>query len=396
MTTFATPLNNVATTLGSAHTAGAGTLAVAAGDGALFGSPTSSAPVRFTVVKQSAFGASGQIVDRSALTIYKATGRTGDALTGLTAIEGTTDQSFAVGDVVAVWVTAGAIGDLNAAVNTAETSLAAHIADTANPHNVTAVQVGSATAQWNASKLQNRLIDSAVTPTDGMVLTWVASTARWTPMAAASGGGSLTVGTTPISGGGTGRLLYDAAGVVGETTSITTDGTTIAVIDSLLFPCFTAANNPGSGVGFYGVPGGGNLLFFCDGVLAGVVTHVSRSYRIPSDYAYSWDASTANTSGPDTTLIRRAAGVVGVHYSLDIILAPASSVPALRIIAANGTTVLATIGPSGEITPGTMSDTEAGSVAGNFVFLGSDHPDASGDPKLCRKGATSGTITVLG
>ena len=36
----------------------------------------------------------------------------------------------------------------------------------------------------------------------------------------AAGGGGLTIGTTSISGGTTGRILYDNAGVVGELATV--------------------------------------------------------------------------------------------------------------------------------------------------------------------------------
>ena len=51
--------------------------------------------------------------------------------------------------------------------------------------------------------------------TNGYVLTLTAGVPSW-----AAGGGGLTIGTTSISGGTTGRLLYDNAGVVGELASV--------------------------------------------------------------------------------------------------------------------------------------------------------------------------------
>lgn len=44
-----------------------------------------------------------------------------------------------------------------------------------------------------------------------------------------AGSGGITIGTTTISGGTTTRLLYDAAGVVGEISNVTSNGTNIAL-----------------------------------------------------------------------------------------------------------------------------------------------------------------------
>lgn len=46
-----------------------------------------------------------------------------------------------------------------------------HLVNYSNPHTVTATQVGSATAQWNANKLYNKSIDT-VAPTSGQTLSY--------------------------------------------------------------------------------------------------------------------------------------------------------------------------------------------------------------------------------
>jgi hypothetical protein len=124
-TVFFTPRNNVASTVGSTYTTGSGSLVLAAGTGARFGSPSPSAPIRVTVIKASAGEGT---VDPTAYTIFQATGRSADILTGLVAIEGTTDQGYALGDLVEMYITAGALADLNFAVNTNETAIAANTA----------------------------------------------------------------------------------------------------------------------------------------------------------------------------------------------------------------------------------------------------------------------------
>lgn len=61
-----------------------------------------------------------------------------------------------------------------------------HLGSSSNPHSVTATQVGKATAQWNADKLQGRAVQDHA-PVDTEVLTWVAANTQWEP--AAAGGG---------------------------------------------------------------------------------------------------------------------------------------------------------------------------------------------------------------
>ncbi len=55
-----------------------------------------------------------------------------------------------------------------------------HLADNDNPHNVTALQVGSATALWNAMSLQGSAVDTTV-PVDGDLLTYHTSINKWVP-----------------------------------------------------------------------------------------------------------------------------------------------------------------------------------------------------------------------
>ena len=50
-----------------------------------------------------------------------------------------------------------------------------------------------------------------------------------------SGSSGVTIGTTPITSGTSGRVFYDAAGVVGESTALTTDGTTATIAGKLTF-----------------------------------------------------------------------------------------------------------------------------------------------------------------
>jgi hypothetical protein len=115
MTTFKTLVNNLSTTLGAHYTAGSGTMTVASGTGASFGTVSASAPVRFTVVTSGTYGTNDEI-----FTIYQATGINGDVLSGVSAIEGTTDQNYSTGDVVEARPTQGSYADIHSAINAIE------------------------------------------------------------------------------------------------------------------------------------------------------------------------------------------------------------------------------------------------------------------------------------
>jgi hypothetical protein len=70
--------------------------------------------------------------------------------------------------------------------------------------------------------------------TNGYVLTLAAGVPTW----AAGGGGSstITVNTTTITGGTTGRVLYDNAGTVGELTNTGTGNNVLATSPTLVTP----------------------------------------------------------------------------------------------------------------------------------------------------------------
>ena len=130
---FHTPLNNVSATLGAAYTAGSGSLVLASGQGAQFGTPSDSAPVRFTVASQA---------DPTVLTIFRATGRSTDALTGVSAIEGTTDRDYSTGDAVEVRATAGSFTDVHDAIALAAPLASPSFTGTVTLPNTTASGTG--------------------------------------------------------------------------------------------------------------------------------------------------------------------------------------------------------------------------------------------------------------
>ena len=68
---------------------------------------------------------------------------------------------------------------------------------------------------------------------NGQVLTLAAGVPSW---AAASGASGLTVGTTTITGGTTGRILYDNSGVVGELANTGTGNNVLATSPTLVTP----------------------------------------------------------------------------------------------------------------------------------------------------------------
>jgi len=136
-TTFSTPLNNLRTTVGAAHTSGSGSLQVASGAGANFGS---TFPLRVTVATAATYGIVGEVS-----TIFTVTARATDTLT-VAAIEGTSDRNYAIGDIVEVRETAGSLTDIQSAVNTAENTIAAFPAGNITSGTVAVARLGSGTA----------------------------------------------------------------------------------------------------------------------------------------------------------------------------------------------------------------------------------------------------------
>ena len=131
MAIFASPLNNVASTLALNYTAGSGTMSLVEGYGATInarlaqlGLPSISAtsPLRYSIFSASMIGPFGWFPPTYLPSIYQATGLSGDDLTGVTIQEGTTDQNFQSGDIFWVVLTAGQIADIEAAINALSTA----------------------------------------------------------------------------------------------------------------------------------------------------------------------------------------------------------------------------------------------------------------------------------
>jgi hypothetical protein len=133
-TTFNTPLNNVRVALGSPHVIGSGTLVLIAGQGAQFGT---TFPLRATCCTAATVGTAAEV-----LTIFSVTARSADTLT-VTAIEGTADRAYAVGDVVEMRATAGTVGDIQAAVNALEAQVVALPASAITTGTMAATRLGT-------------------------------------------------------------------------------------------------------------------------------------------------------------------------------------------------------------------------------------------------------------
>lgn len=110
-TAFAVPANNIVSIVGpGGYTAGSGTLALAAGQGALYPALTGDQFYRITVVR--AAYAYSPSATTSNLTIFRASSLVADTFGTVLAIEGTTDRNYAAGDAVDIRVTAGTISDI--------------------------------------------------------------------------------------------------------------------------------------------------------------------------------------------------------------------------------------------------------------------------------------------
>lgn len=109
---FSTPLDNVSTTVAVARSIGGSTLQVATGTGSLFGSPSSSNPVRITVIRK---------VD-SARVHFSVTNVSGDVLT-VTTTDGYEDISQNFNDTVQVLVSAGTVLECQVPITAAITGV---------------------------------------------------------------------------------------------------------------------------------------------------------------------------------------------------------------------------------------------------------------------------------
>lgn len=296
MPTFHKPINDVSTTVAApGYTHGSGSLSVATGTGPLFGT---TFPLIVVAVRSEAI-----------LSILEVTGRVGDTLTVLGAIEGTTDVDLLTGDTVEMRPTALAIVELQDAIISDEEAIAI-------------LQSGKQPADDNLTDLAGLahakgqlIVDTGAAWTvlppgsDTNVLTLDSTQAAGVKWAAAGGGG-LTVGTTAVSGGTAGRVLFEAAGpVVSDSANLTFDGATLTV-PSVGSNCFgvgavvsgfqpLALGDNANAIGFYDIAIGAGAFTNANAaaIALGAFTSVTHNNSIALGYSATSTATNQFTVG---------------------------------------------------------------------------------------------------
>jgi hypothetical protein len=202
MTTFKTLVNNLFTTLGASYTAGSGTMTLSSGTGSLFGTVTPSNPVRFTVITVGSYGTTSEI-----LTIFRATGIAGDVLSGVAAIEGTTDRNYGAGDKVECRPTQGSYGDIHAAINAIEN--APYAVDGAVVHLAGGETISGAKVFSTPPTLGS--LTGLLKASSGVVTTASPGTDFVVPSGSITGTAANVTGTVAIANGGTGQTSPGSA-----------------------------------------------------------------------------------------------------------------------------------------------------------------------------------------
>lgn len=116
VSTFATPVNNVSTTIAlGGYTSGSGSLTLTSGGGGIF--PALVAPNYYRVTVIQSGSAYLPSAGSGVYTIFKVTAVTGDVLTIAGTLDGTTDRNYVAGDVVEMRAVAGTFTDIHANIN---------------------------------------------------------------------------------------------------------------------------------------------------------------------------------------------------------------------------------------------------------------------------------------
>lgn len=205
-TVFAATPNQFASTLGSAYTTGSGQFVMVSGAGAKLSAaiaaqgitgPSASHPVYVTVIRAAALDSAGRITDPTQTATYKATGLSGDTLTGVAAAQGSTDIAFSAGDTIGVFDTGGLFQDAYNAINALET---ATTASTPGAHTVFA-DSGGGNPSFRA------LAAADIPALDAGVITTGTFAAARLPIMGASGA-AHAIGAVPDPGSTAGSTRY--------------------------------------------------------------------------------------------------------------------------------------------------------------------------------------------
>jgi hypothetical protein len=144
--------SSLATTHAPATPTSSGTLVLQPGTGQYFGTPTPTDPIRVVVSRRTTLQ-NGFLVPESIRTVFKATGRTGDTLTGLSVPtdEGdvNVDQTFVKNDPVQMMITVGMLKEIPAASTVDTSNLVTKTAD----ETIAGVKTFTGTLAGNGSSL---------------------------------------------------------------------------------------------------------------------------------------------------------------------------------------------------------------------------------------------------
>lgn len=131
------------------------------------------------------------------------------------------------------------------------------------------------------------------------------------------GGGSITIGSTVISGGTTTRLLYDNAGVVGEVSGFTSDGTNVTAGSGNL-----RATSPRITTAIADANGNAIISF---NPVASAVDRIQVTNAATANPATVDVAAVGTDSNIHLSLTPKGTGAVIVPGSVNLVLGPVSS-----------------------------------------------------------------------
>jgi hypothetical protein len=197
------------------------------------------------------------------------------------------ETNIIIGSDLSTVATSGSHLDLSNIGTNSHASIDTHIASVANPHAVTATQVGNTTAQWNANQLEGVDISNTA-PTNNQILRYNAGASEWQPQTVAIGS-TKTLWFTSNTGATYGSYLVDSAGT-GSSATMT-----------FHFPADWTATTSLVAVGIVGT--GANAT--------------ARNIDLVSNYASSGEVYTTNSQS-DTTSTYDLSGTVDTIREINI------------------------------------------------------------------------------